>query len=91
MALSRSAIHARTATAPAKSGLFRSDNALSEIEIAPDGTRKKVLNHEALGEVTRNVYTQVLDGSLREVVETVGGESFTIVHKAEREDAATAA
>jgi integrase len=32
-------------------------------------------------DTTLNVYTQVLDGSLRDAVEKVGGELFTIVHK----------
>ena len=32
-------------------------------------------------DTTLNVYTQVLDGSLRNAVEQVGGELFTIVHK----------
>jgi len=32
-------------------------------------------------DTTLNVYTQVLDGSLREAVDKVGGESITIVHK----------
>ena len=31
----------------------------------------------------QNVYTQVLDGSVREAVERVGRELFTIVHNAE--------
>ena len=35
-------------------------------------------------DTTLNVYTQVLDGSLRDAVEKVGGELFTIVHKPER-------
>jgi integrase len=34
-------------------------------------------------DTTLNVYTQVLDGSLREAVDKVGGELFTIVHKQE--------
>ena len=34
-------------------------------------------------DTTLNVYTQVLDGSLRNAVEQVGGELFTIVHKPE--------
>jgi integrase len=41
-------------------------------------------------DTTLNVYTQVLDGSLREAVDKVGGELFTIVHKAEGEDSGTA-
>jgi hypothetical protein len=35
-------------------------------------------------DTTLNVYTQVLDGSVRAAVETVGGELFTIVHEPER-------
>jgi hypothetical protein len=31
-------------------------------------------------DTTLNVYTQVLDGSLREAVDKVGGELITIVH-----------
>jgi len=34
-------------------------------------------------DTTLNVYTQVLDGSVRTGVETVGDELFTIVHKPE--------
>jgi hypothetical protein len=32
-------------------------------------------------DTTLNVYTQVLDGSLRAAVEKIGGELFTIVHQ----------
>jgi integrase len=35
-------------------------------------------------DVTLNIYTQVLDGSLRAAVETVGTDLFTIVHKPEK-------
>ena len=35
-------------------------------------------------DTTLNVYTQVLDGSVRDAVEKVGGELFTIVHKPEQ-------
>lgn len=38
------------------------------------------------GDTTLNVYTQVLDGSVREAVEKVGGELFTIVHKPGKSD-----
>jgi hypothetical protein len=31
-------------------------------------------------DTTLNVYTQVLDGSVRDAVERIGGELFTIVH-----------
>src|ERR1700704_6266304 len=34
-------------------------------------------------DTTLNVYTQVIDGSLRRAAETVGSELFTIVHKSE--------
>ena len=42
-------------------------------------------------DTTLNVYTQVLDGSLRDAVEKIGGELFTIVHKTEKEGSASAA
>jgi integrase len=42
-------------------------------------------------DTTLNVYTQVLDGSMRDAVEKVGGELFTIVHKPEKEGSGTAA
>jgi integrase len=34
-------------------------------------------------DTTLNVYTQVVDGSLRRAADTVGSELFTIVHKSE--------
>ena len=42
-------------------------------------------------DTTLNVYTQVLDGSVRDAVAKVGGELFTMVHKPEEEDSGTAA
>ena len=42
-------------------------------------------------DTTLNVYTQVLDGSLREAVDKVGGELITIVHKNGKESSGTAA
>jgi hypothetical protein len=42
-------------------------------------------------DTTLNVYTQVLDGSLRQAVEKVGCELFTIVHRTQEEGAGTAA
>ena len=42
-------------------------------------------------DTTLNVYTQVLDGSLREAVDKVGGGLFTIVHKRGRRGQGTAA
>lgn len=41
-------------------------------------------------DTTLNVYTQVLDGSMRDAVEKVGGELFTIVHRPEGVRAVTA-
>jgi integrase len=41
-------------------------------------------------DTTLNVYTQVLDGSMRDAVEKVGGELFTIVHSAGKANAVTA-
>ena len=35
----------------------------------------------AIVDTTLNVYTQVLDGSLREAVDKVGDGLFTVVHK----------
>ena len=40
-------------------------------------------------DTTLNVYTQVLDGSLRAAVDKVGGELFTIVHRPESAGALT--
>jgi integrase len=42
-------------------------------------------------DTTLNVYTQVLDGSMRDAVEKVGGELFTIVHKPENKPSGSAA
>jgi len=41
-------------------------------------------------DTTLNVYTQVLDGSVRDAVEKIGGELFTIVHRPEQAGAVTA-
>jgi hypothetical protein len=40
-------------------------------------------------DTTLNVYTQVLDGSLRAAAEKVGSELFTIVHASEESSALT--
>jgi integrase len=42
-------------------------------------------------DTTLNVYTQVLDGSLREAVDKVGGELITIVQKPGKKNSGTAA
>ena len=39
-------------------------------------------------DTTLNVYTQVLDGSVRDAVEKVGSELFTIVHKSVKPEGA---
>jgi hypothetical protein len=36
------------------------------------------------------VYTQVLEGSVRDAVEKIGGKLFTIVHKAVKSDRVSA-
>jgi integrase len=40
-------------------------------------------------DTTLNVYTQVLDGSVRAAVDKIGDELFTIVHRPEQGDAVT--
>ena len=40
-------------------------------------------------DTTLNVYTQVLDGSVRDAVEKIGGELFTIVHRPDKAAAVT--
>lgn len=40
-------------------------------------------------DTTLNVYTQVLDGSIRDAVEKIGGELITIVHNPEGAGALT--
>jgi len=40
-------------------------------------------------DTTLNVYTQVLDGSVRDAVEKIGGELFAIVHRPEQAGALT--
>jgi integrase len=40
-------------------------------------------------DTTLNVYTQVFDGSVRDAVEKIGGELFTIVHRPEKAGAVT--
>lgn len=44
------------------------------------GGRCPLMGHTN-ADVTINVYTQVLDASLRTAVERIGGELFTIVHE----------
>ena len=46
----------------------------------PGKVTAQLMAHASV-DTTLNVYTQVLDGSVREAVEKVGGELFTIVHK----------
>ena len=42
-------------------------------------------------DTTLNMYTQVLDRSMRDAVEKVGGELFTIVHISGNGDSASSA
>lgn len=51
----------------------------------PGKVTAQLMGHASV-DTTLNVYTQVLDGSVREAVEKVGGELFTIVHKLENGD-----
>ena len=40
-------------------------------------------------DTTLNIYTQVLDGSMRAAVNKIGAELFTIVHSPEGDEALT--
>ena len=42
---------------------------------------KARVSQHANVDTTLNVYTQVLDGSVREAVQNVGDQMFTIVHR----------
>ena len=56
------------------------------------GVPGKVVAHlmgHANVDTTLNVNTQVLDGSVRDAVEKIGGELFTIVHRPQKTDAVT--
>ncbi|MEQ1574683.1 MAG: hypothetical protein ABL993_10600 [Vicinamibacterales bacterium] len=57
-----------------------------------DGRRRwtTVMGHANV-DTTLNVYTQVLDGALRDAVERVGGTLFTLVHKPEEDGTGSAA
>jgi hypothetical protein len=56
----------------------------------PGKVTAQLIGHANI-DTTLNVYTQVLDGSVREAVQKVGSQLFTVVHKTEREDSGTAA
>jgi integrase len=56
----------------------------------PGKVTAQLMGHANI-DTTLNVYTQVLDGSVREAVEKVGSQLFTVVHKTEVEDSGTAA
>ena len=57
------------------------------VVVARQGSEGKVVA-QLMGHVnvdtTLNVYTQVLDGSVRDAVEKIAGELFTIVHRPEK-------
>jgi hypothetical protein len=58
----------------------------------PQGVPGKVVAQligHANVDTTLNVYTQVLDESVRAAVEQIGDELFTIVHRPEKADAVT--
>jgi integrase len=44
----------------------------------------QLMGHAKVDTTTLNVYTQVVDGSLRKAADVVGSELFTIVHKSEK-------
>jgi integrase len=52
----------------------RAENSTMSVKTAP-----QLMGHVNV-DTTLNVYTQVLDGSVRDAVEKIGGELFTIVH-----------
>jgi len=60
----------------------RTYSSWSHDEGVPGKVVAQLMGHANV-DTTLNVYTQVLDGSLRAAVETVGTELFTIVHKPE--------
>ena len=49
---------------------------------------RQVMGHANV-DTTLNVYTQVLDGSVRDAVEKIAGELFAIVHRPEKAGAVT--
>ena len=62
------------------------DGTISIIDVAS----KKVIDTVAANvDTTLNVHTQVLDGSVRDAVEKIGGELFAIVHRPEQAGALT--
>ena len=61
-------------------GLPRATWSWSHDKSVPGKVVAQLMGHANV-DTTLNVYTQVLDGSLRNAVETIGGELFTIVHK----------
>jgi len=47
------------------------------------------ISRQANVDTTLNVYTQVLDGSLRAAFDKIGSELFTIVHRSDEASALT--
>ena len=56
----------------------------SLLHACPYGKVIAQLMGHAKVDTTLNVYTQVVDGSLRKAADVVGSELFTIVHKSEK-------
>ncbi|MEO6487690.1 MAG: hypothetical protein ABIO78_07110 [Thermoanaerobaculia bacterium] len=54
----------------------------AHVKGVPGKVIAQIMGH-AKADTTLNIYTQVLDGSLRTAADRVGSELFTIVHKPE--------
>lgn len=67
----------------------RTYSSWSHQEGVPGKVTAQLMGHANI-DTTLNVYTQVLDGSMRSAVEQVGRQLFTIVHRPEKAGAATA-
>ena len=65
----------------------RTDSSWAHDKGVPGKIVAELMGHANV-DTTLNVYTQVLDGSVRAAVEKIGGELFTIVHRPENAGAA---
>lgn len=66
----------------------RTYSSWSHAKGVPGNVVAQLMGHANV-DTTLNVYTQVLDGSVRAAVEKIGDELFTIVHRPEKADAVT--
>jgi integrase len=71
-------------------GTFSTPKTVAGARQIPLSTTAAQLMGHANVDRTLNVYTQVLDGSLRAAADRVGSELFTIVHKQEGPDVSNA-